>query len=100
VPPTADILNRIADVLNTSVDFLIIGDSEEKAKATLKNSELLNILKEIYVMPENEQNMLLHYVNAYIRDFKARKAYALLYSQRNEVKPFPISCQGYHLLHQ
>ena len=33
--------------------------------------------KEIDVMPENEQNMLLHYVNAYIRDFKARKAYAL-----------------------
>jgi len=77
VPPTADILNRIADVLNTSVDFLINGDSEEKEKATLKNSELLNILKEIYVMPEIEQNMLLHIVNAYIRDFKARKAYAL-----------------------
>jgi transcriptional regulator with XRE-family HTH domain len=77
VQPPADILNRIADVLNTSVDFLINGDSEEKAKATLKNSELLNTLKEIDVMPENEQNMLLHYVNAYIRDFKARKAYAL-----------------------
>ncbi len=77
VQPPADILNRIADVLNTTVDFLINGDSEEKAKATLKNSELLNTLKEIDVMPENEQNILLHYVNAYIRDFKARKAYAL-----------------------
>ncbi len=48
-----------------------------KGKATLKNSELLNTLKEIDVMSENEQNMLLHYVNAYIRDFEARKAYAL-----------------------
>jgi len=77
VSPTADILNRIADVLNTSVDFLINGDSVEKAKATLKNSELLNILKEIDVIPEIEQNMLLHIVNAYIRAFKAGKAYAL-----------------------
>ncbi len=77
VQPPADILNRISDVLNTSVDFLINGDSEEKEKATMKNSELLNILKEIYVMPEIEQNMLLHIVNAYIRDFKAGKAYAL-----------------------
>jgi transcriptional regulator with XRE-family HTH domain len=39
---STDILNRIANVLNTSVDFLINGNSGEKAKATLKNNKLLN----------------------------------------------------------
>jgi transcriptional regulator with XRE-family HTH domain len=76
VQPPADVLNKIATILNTSVDYLINGEHDEKAKASLKNTELLNTLKEIDTMPEKEQSMILHYINAYIRDFKTRKAYA------------------------
>jgi transcriptional regulator with XRE-family HTH domain len=76
VQPPADVINNIASALNTSVDFLINGEADEKAKATLQNTELLNTLKEIDVMPKKEQSILLHYVNAYIRDFKTRTAYA------------------------
>lgn len=76
IHPPADVLNKIASVLNTSVDFLMNGNTDEKAKASLKNTELLSTFKEIDVMPDKEQSMLLHYVNAYIRDFKIRKAYA------------------------
>jgi transcriptional regulator with XRE-family HTH domain len=76
VQPPADVLNKIASALNTSVDYLINGNTDEKAKANLKNTELLTTFKEIDVMPEKEQGMLLHYINAYIRDFKTRKAYA------------------------
>lgn len=45
VQPPANILNKLADVLGTSVDFLISGDKTEKAKASLKNSVLLQQFK-------------------------------------------------------
>ena len=76
VQPQADVLNKIASLLNAPVDYLINGETDEKAKVSLKNTDLLNTLKEIDIMPEKEQNMILHYINACIRDFKTRKAYA------------------------
>lgn len=76
IQPPADVLNKIANVLDTSVDYLINGNKDEKAKASLKQTELLNTFKEIDAMPQSEQNQLLHYIHAYIRDFKARQAYA------------------------
>jgi hypothetical protein len=57
VQPPADIVNKQADVLGTSVDYLISGDKSEKAKATLKNSELLQRFNEIDVLPEEEQGV-------------------------------------------
>jgi hypothetical protein len=47
-----------------------------KAKASLKNSELLQRFKEIDVLPEEEQGILLKVISAYIRDYKAKQAYA------------------------
>src|SRR5262249_23439 len=38
VQPPANIMNKLADALATSVDYLISGDKSEKAKASLKNS--------------------------------------------------------------
>ena len=45
-------------------------------KASLKNSELLQRFKEIDTLPEDEQTTLLKVISAYIRDFKAKQAYA------------------------
>lgn len=75
VQPPADILNKLANALNTSVDFLLNGTKSEKAKASLKNNELLQAFKDVDEMPDKEQATLLHFINVYLRDFKARKAY-------------------------
>jgi transcriptional regulator with XRE-family HTH domain len=76
VQPPANIINKLADVLGTSVDYLISGDKTEKAKASLKNSELLQRFKEIDTLPEQEQAILIKVISAYVRDFKAKQAYA------------------------
>jgi transcriptional regulator with XRE-family HTH domain len=77
VQPPADILNKLADVLNTSVDFIINGNTDEKAKATLKNVDLLQRFKEVENLPEREQSVLLEIIGAYIRDFRAKQAYLM-----------------------
>ena len=75
--PPADILNKLADIFGTSVDYLINGDSDQKALNSLKNATLLQRFKEVEQLPEHEQNVLLEVVTAFIRDFKAKQAYSL-----------------------
>jgi transcriptional regulator with XRE-family HTH domain len=77
VQPPADILNKLADVLNVPIDFLINGNTDEKAKASLKNTEILQRFKEVETLPEHEQSVLLEVIAAYIRDFKIKQAYSL-----------------------
>ncbi|HAZ02546.1 MAG TPA: transcriptional regulator [Marinilabiliales bacterium] len=77
VQPPADILNKLAGALDTSVDFLINGDSTEKAQSTLKDTELLNQFKEVDQLPEDDKKTILKVIAAYIRDSKTRKAYSL-----------------------
>jgi len=76
VQPPSDTLNKLAEVLGTSLDYLISGDKNEKAKASLKNPELLQRFKEIDNLPEPKQQVLNKVISAYLRDFKAKQAYA------------------------
>lgn len=71
----ADILNKVADLFGTSVDYLINGLSAEKAQATLKNAELLQQFKQVEELPKDEQNTIIKFVGAYLRDFRTKQAY-------------------------
>jgi len=75
IQPQADILNKFAEVLKTSVDYLINGATTEKAKNTLKDVNLLQKFSEMEQLPEKEQGILLNVISAYLRDFKAKQAY-------------------------
>jgi transcriptional regulator with XRE-family HTH domain len=75
--PPAEVLNKLADALDTSVDFLINGNTTEKAQSTLKDAELLKQFKEVDQLPEDDKKTILKVIAAYIRDFKTRQAYAL-----------------------
>lgn len=77
VQPPADIINKLSEVLGTSVDFLINGNTTEKAQNTLKDADLIRQFKEIEGLPDNEKSTILKVVSAYIRDFKAKQAYSL-----------------------
>jgi len=76
VQPPADVLNKLASVLDTSIDFLINGTIDEKAKASLKDAELIKYFKEVDVLPTDEKSIVLRLIGAYVRDFKAKQAYA------------------------
>lgn len=74
--PPADVLKALADVFGTTIDFLVMGDTESKAQASLKDTELINQFKKIAVLPEEEKTLVLKMITAYIRDFNTQQAYA------------------------
>ena len=48
----------------------------EKAKASLKNSELIQRVEEVDSLAEDEQGVLIKIISAYVRDYRAKQAYA------------------------
>lgn len=75
--PPAEVLNHLSDVLETSVDYIINGDSSEKAKATLQDAKVLNYFKEVEALPEEEKNTILKVIGAIVAQYKTRQAYSL-----------------------
>ena len=74
--PPADVLKNLADVFGTTIDFLVMGDNESKAQASLKDTELINQFKKISALPDEEKTLVLKMITAYIRDFNTQQAYA------------------------
>jgi len=75
VQPPADVLARLADVFDVSIDYLVNGDKSEKAQQTIKDAELIKNFKQLDQLPEEEKKSILRVLNALIRDFNARQAY-------------------------
>lgn len=73
VKPTVDVVRRLADNLDTTVGFLL-GESEDMN--LLKDPSMLKRLNEINELPSKEKEALLLNVDAFLRDFRTRKAYA------------------------
>ena len=74
--PPADVLKNLADVFGTSIVFLVVGDNESKAQASLKDTELINQFKKVSTLPDEEKSFVLKMITAYIRDFNTQQAYA------------------------
>ena len=74
--PPADVLKNLAELFGTTIDFLVMGDNETKAQASLKDAELINQFKKIAVLPEEEKTLVLKMITAYVRDFNTQQAYA------------------------
>ena len=70
VQPPADILNKLAKLLNTSVDYLIDRDSTEKAVSSLKNAELLQQFKEVEKMNNEDKKTIKNIIDAFIKRSK------------------------------
>lgn len=76
IQPPADVLKKLADVLGTSIDYLVNGDSGEKAQATLKDAKALEQYRVLAGLPEGEKNIILRVVDALIREYNTRSAYS------------------------
>lgn len=68
--PSIEVIMKIADTLEVSLDYLV-------GKTNLQiDKETLQRLEEIDSLEEDDKRYILHHVDMMIRDFKNRKAYA------------------------
>jgi transcriptional regulator with XRE-family HTH domain len=71
VKPSIEVVIKLADALNVSLDYLVGKTDLELDTAALKRLELISKL------PQEEKKQLLHVIDALLRDFNAKKAYAV-----------------------
>lgn len=70
VKPSIEVVIKIADALNVSIDYLVGKTDLELDKDSLKR------LEQIAKLPEEDKKQIFMVVDALLRDFKTKKAYA------------------------
>jgi len=68
--PSIDVIIKVADALNVSIDFLVGKTNLELDRNVLKRVE------EVSKLDSEEKDKIFMVVDALIRDFKAKKAYS------------------------
>jgi len=68
--PSIEVIMKIADALNVSIDYLVGKTTLELDRDTLKRVE------EVSKLDSEEKDKIFMVVDALIRDFKAKKAYS------------------------
>jgi len=64
--PSAEVLNRIAQVLEVSPDFLINVTLQNKADNSISDQELLNQFKKVEKFPQDKKKLVKEFLNAFI----------------------------------
>ena len=77
VQPTADTLKKLADVFNTSIDFLVYGDSEQKAKQLIQDNDLLAQFRAVEELEPNDKRTIKEVIDAMIKRSKLKNIAAL-----------------------
>jgi transcriptional regulator with XRE-family HTH domain len=75
VQPPADVLERLANIFDTSIDYLVRGNKSEHVENALKDAELIKEFKKLDQLPEEEKKTILKVVSSLIRDFNTRQSY-------------------------
>ncbi len=71
--PPAEVLKKNAEALDTTVDYLINGDTDEKAKSALKDTELLQQFKAVEQMNEADRTVIKKLIDAFITKGKIKQ---------------------------
>jgi len=66
VQPPADVLKKLADVFGVSIDFLVNGDKDQKAKDSLQDEALLNQFKKISSLSKENKTVVMDLIDAYL----------------------------------
>lgn len=64
--PSAELINRIAQVLEVSPDYLMNGTLEDKAASNISDQELLSQFKKIEKFPQDKKMIVKELIEAFI----------------------------------
>jgi transcriptional regulator with XRE-family HTH domain len=64
--PTTDMVIKLADLFEVSVDYLIRQDNTMKA-SSIQNPQLIRYMEEIDQLSESEQTIVINFLDAYVK---------------------------------
>lgn len=70
ITPSIDVIVKVADALEVSIDFLV-----GKTKMVL-DKQAVKRLEDISKLPDDNKNFVLNLIDMALRDFKVKKAHA------------------------
>ncbi len=65
VQPNAEALKRLAMTFGISIDFLVNGNSAQKADGALSDAKLLSLFKEIEALNEDDRKVIYKLIEAF-----------------------------------
>ena len=71
--PSAEVLKKIADALDTTTDYLMYGGNEEKAMSTHNDAELLQQFKAVDSMDNEDKAVIKKLIDAFITKGKLKQ---------------------------
>jgi transcriptional regulator with XRE-family HTH domain len=75
--PPAEVLKKIVDALDSTVDYLIYGNTSDKANDLLQDAEVIRYFKEVEVLPTEDKAALLRVISGFLRDVKTKQSYSV-----------------------
>ncbi|MDQ0106178.1 hypothetical protein J2T02_001272 [Chitinophaga terrae (ex Kim and Jung 2007)] len=66
---------KVAEALDTSVDYLIYGSAADKVSESLHDPEAIRYFKGIEALPHDNKDVQLRVIAAFIRDIKTKQTY-------------------------
>jgi len=64
--PSAQTLTKLAEALGVSSDFLMEGNTDEAAKATFQDRELLIQFKQVEQLNDNDKHLVKEFLDAFL----------------------------------
>jgi len=64
--PSIDVVKKIAEVLGISIDTLIYGQQDERAKGSIKDNELLTMFAKVQSLSNKQQDTVKDFLSAFV----------------------------------
>jgi transcriptional regulator with XRE-family HTH domain len=64
--PSIDVVQKIADALEVTIDELVYGNQNNKAEQNIKDRELLSMFSKIQLLNEKQKETVKDFLSAYI----------------------------------
>ncbi len=64
--PSSDVLQKLAEVLDTTTDYLMLGDRDKIISAQLSDNELLKQFKQVEKLNQEDKHLIKTFIDAFL----------------------------------
>lgn len=75
--PSIDVVQKIAEALDVSIDELVNGTSENNADKVISDRELLSMFKKVQLLNDKQKDTVIEFLSAYVLKNELRQKLAI-----------------------